>query len=293
MSVPIGPLRLALFGAVLGLPACAAEAPPPPAVPPGNAAALPDTNAARDTAAPATVCEAVDKPHRTLRRLAALVSLGRSMPIRPAYPDRFVAELEADAARATALPSGDPALAKLTAETSARLGKIAAAARALAAKKGSDGEAVRAALLEEMERGELVVLLGEERCGKTPAGRHSAAALESTAGRISGSVWQRAVRAGNEAWKRCHEAGLRRDPSLRGAVRVRFVVAPDGTVAEAVDIDHAPPDPLAFAPPLTAAPLRDAAVSACVVEAFRKLSFPKPEGGAFSAIYAVELGSSP
>ncbi|MFT3771844.1 MAG: hypothetical protein QM820_41075 [Minicystis sp.] len=277
-------LRVALLGALLVLPACAADPPPPPAASVSTA-----TPAAPP---PASACEALDKPLRTLARLAAVVSLGRSTPVRPIHPDLFVAELEADAAQAGAAPAEDAAAAKLAADTRARLTKIAAGARALAARRDADADAALGVLLEEMERGELVVLLGGERCGKAPAGKHSAAALESTVGRLSAAAVQRVVRGGGEAFKKCHEPALRRDPTLRGAVRVRFVVARDGTVAEAVDADRAPPDPLAFGPARSSPPLRDAAVSACVVEAFRKLVFPKPEGGAFSATYGVELGAS-
>jgi hypothetical protein len=240
--------------------------------------------------APAGACEALDKPLGTLRRLAAIVSLGRSMPVRPLDPDRFVAELEADAARATAARSDDAALTKLAADMGARLASIAAAARAWAAKRDGDAEPARAALLEQMERGELVVLLGDERCGKGAAGRHSAKALESTAGRISAAALQRVIRGGSGAFEKCHASGLRRDPGLRGVVRVRFVVGPDGSVREAADAAREPPDPLAWSTAAGAPPLRDAAVSACVVDAFRKLVFPKPEGGAFQVTWSIELG---
>jgi hypothetical protein len=230
---------------------------------------------------PLDPCGALEKPLRTLRLLAAMVGLGRSMPIRPLRPELFVAELDAEAEQANAVAIGDSDLATLAADTGHRLSTIAGGARALAAAKNDgDAEAARTKLLEEMERGELQVALGDQRCTKG----------ESAAGRLSAVSLQRAVRAGFEGFKGCHEAGLRRRPGLRGTVRVRFTVARDGKVSDAVDADSGSPDPIAWASGPNAAPLGDPEVSACVVATFRKLSFPKPQGGTFSVTYPVELG---
>jgi hypothetical protein len=282
----MSPLRLALLAAGVALPACGADPAPP-------LAAAPDQVAVAPSAAPATACEALAGPLRTLRRLAAVVGPGRSMPLRPLHPALFEATLSADAARARAAPPDPGAPARLAAGTAARLEAIAIAARALSARPPGDAEPAREALLQEMERGELLVLQGGERCAGAPAGQHSAAALESTAGRLPGSAVQRAVRAGAGAFRACHEAALRRDRTRSGAVRVAFVIGPDGAVTEAADVDLSPPDALAFGLPATAAPLRDAAVSACVLSAFRALTFPRPAGGSFSAVTAIELGASP
>jgi hypothetical protein len=288
------PASMSLRHAALVLPvlaACAATpAPPPPVEPPPAASAAPA--AAASLPGP---CAALDGPLRTLRRLSAVVSLGRSMPVRPLQPELFAAQVAGEAAAAHAtVVRDDPGLTKLAGDAGARLDKIAAAARAYVAAKGS--EAARAALLDEMERGEMVTLLADERCDKGAgvAPKHSAAALESGIGRISLADLSRAVRAGADAFKRCHEAGLRRDPSLRGVVRVRFEIARDGTVREAADADRGPADPLAWGTGAGASAVRDPEVSACVVAAFQKLSFPKPQGGgAFGATYAVELGALP
>jgi hypothetical protein len=271
--------RFPAFAAALALVACAADPAPPPALPP--------------TAPPAasrTPCDALDKPLRDLRELAALVGLGRSMAIRPQDPARLAAELMADARQARAVTGDDPEMGKLAAEASGRLEKIAAAARA-----GGD-EGARAALLDEMERGELSVQIGEGKCPRAegPAGRMSAAAI------------QRVVRPAFGAFKQCYEAGLKRDPSLRGTVRVRFTVSRDGAVSEAADADGATPDPLAFGVGPSAPPLADAAVRACVVAAFKRLVFPRPqpasvgrqaaearptEGGTFSGTYPIDLSA--
>jgi hypothetical protein len=274
--------RLLAFAATLALVACAADPAPSPAAPPRP----PPVSApvAR------TPCDALDKPLRDLRELASLVGLGRSMAIRPQDPARFTAELLADARQARASAGDDPEMGKLAAEASGRLEKIAAAARA-----GGD-EGARAALLDEMERGELSVQIGESKCPRAegPAGRMSAAAI------------QRVVRPAFGAFKQCYEAGLRRDPSLRGTVRVRFTVSRDGTVSEAADADGATPDPLAFGLGPTASRLEDPGVRACVVAAFKRLVFPRPqpasvgrqatearptEGGTFSGTYPIDLSA--
>src|SRR5262249_32877526 len=158
----------------------------------------------------------------TLRQLAALVGIGRSMPIRPLRTERFIAELDAEAAQANEVAIGNSDLATLASDTGNRLTMIAGSARVYAAAQTEgDAEAARTTLLEEMERGELPVALGDQQCVKG----------ESTAGRISASALQRAVRAGFDGFKVCQQAGLRRNPALRGTVRVRFTVGRDGKVS--------------------------------------------------------------
>jgi hypothetical protein len=238
------------------------EAPPPPAPPAGP-------------------CDALGQPLGTLRELAALVALGRSMPIRPRLPERFAARLDDDAAAALGVRTGDAELGKLASGAGARLGRIAAAARALAGKRAPDeAEAARVALLEEMERGEIFVEQGAALC-------HTG---EGLAGRLPAAAIQRVVRGGFRAFQGCYEPALRRDPGLRGTVRVRFVVARDGSVSEAADEGRAPPGPLSWGLGEGEQPMRDADVSACVVAAFKKLAFPRPEGGTFGATYPIELG---
>jgi hypothetical protein len=260
--------RSAVFaGVLLGGAACT-PAPPPPV----EAAPPP---------APVDPCEALGPPLHTLRELAALVAVGRSTPIRPRRADRFLAELDTQVARALAVKAGDADLAKLAADTAARLGKIAGAARGLATKRTPDeAEAARVALLEEMERGELPVQQGVSLCH----------AGEGLAGQLPAAALRRVVRGGFGAFVACYEPALRRDPTLRGTVRVRFVVGRDGSVSEAADADAGAPDPLAWSLTENEEPLRSPEVSACVTAAFRRLAFPKPEGGTFSGVYPIELG---
>jgi hypothetical protein len=265
-------LRLAGL-ALLTIVGCGGATPAPPTEEAPPAAPAPPP-------VPLDPCEALKRPLDTLRSLAAEVALGRSMPVRPLYPALFVAELDEEAARARTVKAGDPTLDKLSADAAARLSVIAARARSLSTARGEAAvESARAALLDEMERGEMLPPLAEGRCGRSEA-----------AGQMSISAVQRVVRAGWPEMKRCYEAGLRRDRSLAGAVRVRFVVARDGTVSEARDLDRGAPDPIVWGTS-GASPVRDAEVSACVVEAFRRLVFPKPAGGTFATTYAVELGT--
>ncbi len=84
-------MRAVALPALLALAACASAPPPaprtaPPAPAPGRARADP--------------CAALEKPLLTLRQLAAVVAWGRSMSVRPLRPELFVAERDADAARA-------------------------------------------------------------------------------------------------------------------------------------------------------------------------------------------------
>jgi hypothetical protein len=60
-------------------------------------------------------------------------------------------------------------------------------------------------------------------------------------------------------------------------------------VSEASDEGLAPPDPLAWGLGDADAPMRPD-VSACVVAAFKRLTFPRPEGGTFGATFPIALG---
>lgn len=61
----------------------------------------------------------------------------------------------------------------------------------------------------------------------------------------------------------CYNAGLARDPELRGRVHLRFTIMPDGSVAEVALTDD----------------LADAAdVGRCIAEAARRWKFPAPFG---------------
>jgi len=97
-------------------------------------------------------------------------------------------------------------------------------------------------------------------------------------------------------FRSCYLAGLARNPRLQGRVTVRFVINREGLVEDAVVVTDAAADALVAEPgtqeffaklglpaPVQnadlATSLPDAAVIACVVERYRAVTFPPPEGG--------------
>jgi hypothetical protein len=93
-------------------------------------------------------------------------------------------------------------------------------------------------------------------------------------GRLPPEVIQRIVRQNFGRFRKCYEAGLARDPSLRGKVAVRFVIGRDGAVTTVGD---------------GGSDLPDAATTKCVQAAFSALSFPKPEGGIVMVTYPLDF----
>ena len=93
-------------------------------------------------------------------------------------------------------------------------------------------------------------------------------------GRLPPELIQSIVRKGFGQLRRCYEAGLGRNPDLEGRVEVRFVIGIDGQVTSAG---------------LSGNTLPDCEVARCVVDGFRKLSFPKPQGGIVTVVYPIML----
>lgn len=93
-------------------------------------------------------------------------------------------------------------------------------------------------------------------------------------GRLPVEVVQRIVRQNYGRFRLCYEIGLRSNPNLQGKVSTQFTVQPDGSVA---NVANAGSD------------LPDANVVNCVVQAFRGLSFPAPEGGVVKVVYPIQL----
>jgi type IV secretory pathway VirB10-like protein len=96
--------------------------------------------------------------------------------------------------------------------------------------------------------------------------------LGKPGGQIEPEIIQRVIRANFGRFRLCYENGLRNCPNLQGRVAVRFVIDIDGSVKQPRDAgsDHA-----------------DASVTACVVEAFREIRFPPPEGGTVMVTYPI------
>lgn len=79
-------------------------------------------------------------------------------------------------------------------------------------------------------------------------------------------VLRRVVRGAFPAMQACYEAGLARDPTLRGRVTVRVEIGPDGRVEGAEIAENG-------------TSIDDRAMRRCVLEAYRPLTFPQPSGG--------------
>jgi hypothetical protein len=82
------------------------------------------------------------------------------------------------------------------------------------------------------------------------------------------------LESGYKLYAHCYRDGLDRDSKLAGSLRVRFVIAEDGSVKRVVDGQSDLPDPM----------LID-----CVAEAFFALRFPKPSRGRVHVLYRVQF----
>jgi len=107
--------------------------------------------------------------------------------------------------------------------------------------------------------------------------RESGVLLErSSPGKIDENEVEGIVQNGYRLFAHCYRDGLSRDPELGGAVRLRFVIGTDGSVARVID---------------SGSDLPDRAVVACVAESFFALRFPKPSGGNVHLQYRFHLNS--
>jgi hypothetical protein len=102
----------------------------------------------------------------------------------------------------------------------------------------------------------------------------STAETKTASGRLPPDVIQRVVRDHYPAFRNCYEAGLTRNPNLKGRVSVAFVIGRDGKVTNVDDRGSDLPDP---------------AVVRCVVSRFSSLIFPPPEGGIVTVVYPIML----
>ncbi len=97
-------------------------------------------------------------------------------------------------------------------------------------------------------------------------------------GRLPAERIQHVVRMNQPRVRFCYEQGLRASPTLAGRVSVKFVIDGAGLVAAATDGGSDLPD-------------RD--VIACIVDAFREMTFPIPEGGLVTVVYPFALTPAP
>jgi len=107
---------------------------------------------------------------------------------------------------------------------------------------------------------------------KAPAMRQ---ATTTVSGRVPPEVIQRIVRQRWGALRACYEDGLRRrGDELSGRVSVKFVITRDGSVGTAMD---------------AGSEISDKKTIDCVVDVFRHLVFPAPEGANITVVYPLML----
>lgn len=104
-------------------------------------------------------------------------------------------------------------------------------------------------------------------------------------GRLPPEVIQRIVRASFRDLRKCYEEGLRRDPNLAGRIKVRFVIDRDGSVTKASEVAPQGGSPSSPA----SARMPDRAVVSCVLDEFKKIIFPRPEGGIVNVVYPIQF----
>jgi outer membrane biosynthesis protein TonB len=105
-----------------------------------------------------------------------------------------------------------------------------------------------------------------------PAGTQPPRQPHPSKGRLPAEVIQKVVREHFQVLHGCYENGAERNPQLTGRVSVRFVIGPDGTV---------------LSPNAVCTSMPDKAVVSCVVDVFRQLPFPQPEGGSVTVVYPL------
>lgn len=100
------------------------------------------------------------------------------------------------------------------------------------------------------------------------------AAGGDTRGRISPAEIQRIVREHYGLFRACYEAALKRNPALEGRISTEFVIDREGGVSDAR---------------LKESTLADPVAADCVVDHFRELRFPAPEGGIVTVVYPIHF----
>jgi hypothetical protein len=96
-------------------------------------------------------------------------------------------------------------------------------------------------------------------------------------GFLEPSAIENVVESGFRLYAHCYRDGLARHPRMDGAVRLKFVIAPEGSVEQIVDLGS---------------DLPDQRVIDCVAEGFFALRFPKPERGRVHVLYRMLFEAS-
>jgi len=96
-------------------------------------------------------------------------------------------------------------------------------------------------------------------------------------GRLPPEVIQRIVRQHFGAMRACYVDGLRRNPTLAGAVVTRFIIDRQGNVSSASRD--------------AGTTIADSTVASCITHVFSTLVFPAPEGGIVTVVYPIHFDS--
>jgi hypothetical protein len=94
----------------------------------------------------------------------------------------------------------------------------------------------------------------------------------TVSGRLAPELIQATIRRSYDGFRKCYQSALARDPDIEGRVVARFVIARDGTVSNATNDGSTFPDPDTIT---------------CMLDGFRKLRFPAPEGGIVTVVYPI------
>jgi len=96
-------------------------------------------------------------------------------------------------------------------------------------------------------------------------------------GRLPPAVIQSIIRTKYDAFRKCYESGLARNPNLEGRMGVRFVINAEGKVT---------------LPRIAENTLPDCDAAHCVRDNFLPLLFPKPQGGIVTVLYPIKFSPS-
>ena len=96
--------------------------------------------------------------------------------------------------------------------------------------------------------------------------------ITNVTGRLPPEIIQHNVRLTYGRFRACYEDGLRRDRKLEGNVTVRFIIEADGRVGKVSLASSTLPDPV---------------VVSCILDWYKTIPFPPPEGGIVQVVYPI------
>jgi hypothetical protein len=94
-------------------------------------------------------------------------------------------------------------------------------------------------------------------------------------GQLDPQIVSAGIHARMPRMRACYTAGLRRDPNLRGEMKIKFVIDTSGHAIEVAD---------------AGSHMKDKQVLTCVMNEFKALRFPPPEGGIMDVVYPLLIG---